>query len=228
MKNKKGIIFDLDETLYTAKYLKLYLLYKSRHDLLLLKNLEKTRNKIREKIYDSGNDLLEDLYKNLSQKTKYSIEYIEDWYQKKFYNFFINGIKSFGVKQDGINEVLLQLSNNGFKLGIISDYSKIEKRLDVLGIPAKLFDDILSSEDEGALKPNTKAYEKMLKKWGLCYNNCLIVGDKEETDVEVAKRLNIDYIKLSKNRIDPIENTYNWKYIKNKFVTQSLMIKNIQ
>lgn len=80
----------------------------------------------------------------------------------------------------GINRLLKKLKKE-YILVVLSDTidSKLEKikKLEMLGINHKIFDEIITSHDLGACKPSRKVFEAVLKKFNVKPKEALFVGD---------------------------------------------------
>ena len=68
---------------------------------------------------------------------------------------------------------------------------RIEEALDILGIPIKTFEEIVTSETVGVNKPNPEGYQYILNKTGLPPEQHLMVGDREVNDLATAKSLDM-------------------------------------
>lgn len=67
--------------------------------------------------------------------------------------------------------------------------SVTRKSLALLGVPAKTFTEIVTSEIVGVNKPDIKGYKYILHKTGLVPEKHLMIGDREQVDLAPAKNL---------------------------------------
>ena len=87
--------------------------------------------------------------------------------------------------------VLKRLRKN-YKTAILSDSDGKKRlkteRIKVTGI-YNFIDLFVTSDDTGQNKPSRKMYAQLLKKLGVKPGECVMVGDKPQVDLELAKRL---------------------------------------
>lgn len=65
----------------------------------------------------------------------------------------------------------------------------LEETLDVLGLPRETFEEIVTSELSGENKPSPAGFLYILKKTGLPPEQHLMIGDREQVDIEPARKL---------------------------------------
>ena len=89
----------------------------------------------------------------------------------------------------GVKDTLINLSNFGLKLGILSDAPSREAwiRMYILKIH-KIFDQVVTFNDTGFHKPAKEPFIKIRELLGVEYNECLMVGDWPERDIKGAKQ----------------------------------------
>jgi putative hydrolase of the HAD superfamily len=83
-------------------------------------------------------------------------------------------------------KTLAALKESGFKLGLLSDFPP-DRKLENLGI-AGIWDAVLCSEKEQALKPDRLPFDKLAAALGLESGKILYVGNSLRYDVLGAKR----------------------------------------
>lgn len=93
-------------------------------------------------------------------------------------------LKSITIKQD-ISDILKNAKALGLKTAIISNLAK------EYGQASYLFDVDLRvlSFEVGMLKPNLEMFQFVLEHFGLEAKDCLMIGDKDELDLEPFRRL---------------------------------------
>jgi HAD superfamily hydrolase (TIGR01509 family) len=91
----------------------------------------------------------------------------------------------------GAQEVLKELKKS-YKIAVLTD-SDGERRLKLERAKTcglmEYIDLFLTSDETGQNKPNKKAYDTILDKLGLKAEECIMVGDKPEVDLKLAKEL---------------------------------------
>ena len=94
---------------------------------------------------------------------------------------------------DGVVDLILELKSKGIKVGIITDgrVSGQKRKLQALGLD-KLIDDIIITDELGGTrfrKPCDIAFRIMQCRWGLPFEQMVYVGDNAEKDFQAPKQL---------------------------------------
>jgi len=89
-----------------------------------------------------------------------------------------------------VKETLEELKKRGLKLGVVSDGVRLKAwmRLNAAGLD-KYFDAVVTHEDTGKEKPAKEPFLKACKELEVKPEECLMVGDWVERDIEGAKAL---------------------------------------
>ena len=188
--NVKGIIFDLDGTLYKMKwFMKPLLTIMLSPRILLLPRYMKVRKSFAGKEMENGDDLLNAMAATLAEKSgKCTTESMLSWIHNRFYKAFDRSMPLLKGARPGLNDILANLKEKGFKLAILSDFAHVEERLKGLCIPCSLFDTLLSSETEGSLKPSTRVLLAIAESWQIEPSNILVIGDRTTLTVLPRQR----------------------------------------
>ena len=182
----KGVIFDLDDTLYSEKqYVKSG--YKAVAKFL-------------------GNEFLaEELWEYFEKGYRPIDEILKknEWMEKKqqclkVYREHIPEIYLY----DGVLDSLQMLREKGIKIGIITDgrVSGQKNKIKALGLN-ELMDDIIITDELGGVqfrKPCDIAFRIMQKRWGIPFEQIMYIGDNLEKDFQAPRQLGM-----------------RWKYINN-------------
>ncbi len=219
-KNIRGIIFDLDGTLYQMQwFMKPLLTIKLFPNILFLPGYLSIRKTFSGKDMGNGESLLNAMAEKLSQKVKMgNKETMLAWISNRFYREFDNIMPLLKGSRPEINTVLSQLKQKGYKLGVLSDFAHVKERLNGLDIPCSTFDTLLSSESEGCLKPCTRPLHAIAESWQLQPSMILIIGDRDDTDGIAASQAGMQYLKISDKKNKP-NNGFSWKQIKESLNT---------
>ncbi|WP_141734502.1 HAD family hydrolase [Oligoflexus tunisiensis] len=191
----KGIIFDLDGTLYESRWLKPQLIQRNLFFLPFLMRLEWGRDAVRFASFPDQKSLVAEASRVSSPRNP---EAFRTWYEKKFYPGFISILKPKMVRP-GAGALLRKVKDQGIKLAVCSDYGFVSERLEALGIDINLFDVMTSAEENGHLKPQLFSYLKILNELDLDADQILIVGDRVETDGRAAKDLGAGFHTVRSN-----------------------------
>lgn len=173
----KGIIFDLDDTLYSEKeYIRSG--YKKIGELL-------QRPEAAEKMwyYFKNNKAAIDMYlTEIGEIDKKSI--CLDAYRNQMPEISL---------YDGVQELLTMLKNKGIKLGIITDGRPEgqRKKLQALRLE-EMVDDIIITDELGGTqfrKPNDISFRIIQNRWRIPFEQIMYVGDNYNKDFQACKQL---------------------------------------
>jgi HAD superfamily hydrolase (TIGR01549 family) len=173
----KGVVFDLDDTLYSEKQ---YVIsgYKAVAKLL---GDEKLADKLWD-YFEVGKPAIDELLTELgcmSKKAECLEVYREHEPEISLY--------------DGVAELLHGIKEKGIKVGIITDgrVSGQKKKIYALGLD-KLVDDIIITDELGGIqfrKPCDIAFRIMQRRWGIPFEQMMYVGDNAAKDFQAPKQL---------------------------------------
>ena len=178
----RGVIFDLDDTLYSEKqYVKSG--YKKIGKFL---NQEDAAQKMWN-YFLKGVPAIDAYLDEIGAASKK--DECLDIYREQFPEIQL---------YDGIVELIHELKNKGIKIGIVTDgrpngqYNKIS----ALGLN-DLVDDVIVTDELGGIqfrKPNDIAFRIMQNKWRLPYEQIVYVGDNPAKDFQAPKQLGMRYL----------------------------------
>lgn len=173
----KGVIFDLDDTLYSEKqYVRSG--YKAVAKLLGDKTLEDRLWTYFENGKPAIDELLNEL--GLLERKQECLEaYREQIPEITLY--------------DGVAELIRGLKSKGIKVGIITDgrVSGQKKKIEALGLD-KLMDDIIITDELGGIqfrKPCDIAFRIIQNRWRLPFEQMVYIGDNPAKDFTAPKQL---------------------------------------
>lgn len=194
--NIKAIIFDFDGTLYNSKGLPLKLATGDIFNIFKIKNCQKTLESLRGKDFKNETKFYNEYYAMLANLCHKSISDIVTWYHEQFMPLMVITLKKYYYKRDGLDMLLAKLRMLGIKIAVLSDYPNIATRMRAIDINTKLFNVIANSFEIGALKPCKRTFTEIAEKLCVDYKECLVIGDREETDGIGAKNANMQFIKI--------------------------------
>lgn len=190
----KGIIFDLDNTLYD---------YDICHNFsieIVFEYIKNKYNKICNDVYKKvSNDLKNEVgptasshnksiyFKHLLENLTISLSIlpiIEELYWNNFYKHM--------VCYTGVREFIEWNKKQGKKIGVLTDYETQYQivKLKQLGILDHI-DVIVTSEEVGIEKPSVQMFQTILHKLKLQPENVIMIGDNYKKDIEGANRMGI-------------------------------------
>ncbi len=208
----KGIIFDLDGTLYRMRwYMRPFLTIMLFPNMMRLPRFLKIRGRYAGVDLQSSAALYQEVAKQLAPIEKKPEETLLRWIDKHFYKAFVNVMFFLRNSRPHLNITLQILKEHGFKLAVLSDYDRIPERLDNLKIDKSVFTIMTSSESFGALKPSPVPFKKIAAKWNLDPSEVLVIGDRDDTDGEGARRAGMQFIHIVENPVNSKTNSMLWK-----------------
>lgn len=194
----KGIVFDLDGTLYRMRwFFRPLLTCKVFPHCLRLPRFLKIRSTFAGVDMNSGENLMQALYENFSSNENCSTKEIQSWISDNFYPAFVSSMRYFRNSRPAINETLSVLKKKGYRLAVLSDYSKVNERLQLLNIEPSVFEILTSSETSGALKPAARPFLEVASDWNISPRNMLVIGDRDDTDGKAASDAQMHFLKIT-------------------------------
>ena len=180
----KALIFDMDGTLYSNKYLTHAYTEAAYHTLSKFLQIEIKQAK--EIVINKRKELAENLgYKpSLTYTLKTLGVSFEFWNRENVR--YVNP-KSL-LKPDKKLKKLLKTLSKRFKLGIVTNNSdvQIQRTLSGLGIN-DCFDCIFGITESKRVKPDQSLFRTISKKMGVLPEECLSIGDRYHIDLAPAK-----------------------------------------
>lgn len=117
---------------------------------------------------------------------------------------YITYLSSFNHLFEGTHEILSYLKEK-YQLHIITNgFNEVQnEKLKNSGI-RKYFNEIITSEEVGVKKPNSKVFKYALKKANASKQNSFMIGDSWEADIMGAKNYGLDviYCNFENNKVD--------------------------
>ena len=137
---------------------------------------------------DDGRSWWRDVVLQTLENAQVEVEPFNDFFDAVYREFTLPGVWRL---EPGALELLPDLHNAGFRLGIISNFdlrlSEILKHVGVL----ELFEHIIVSSQVGADKPSPRIFEEALRRFAVEPAELLHVGDDEKADGDGARAVGI-------------------------------------
>jgi HAD superfamily hydrolase (TIGR01549 family) len=201
----KGIIFDLDNTIYDYNYchniaLESVFTIINKKFNIDIKLLNDSYNKISSFLkFDLNNTASSHnkfiYFKKLFEKFNLNLDLLNITNQT-YWDTFLNNMKCY----DHLIEFIKWNKNLNIKIGILTDYQLEYQiiKLKQLNL-TKYIDVILTSEEIGIEKPSNYPFLSILNKMNLKYHQVIMIGDNYEKDINGANNLNIKSYQFIKN-----------------------------
>jgi HAD superfamily hydrolase (TIGR01549 family) len=91
-----------------------------------------------------------------------------------------------GSRKKWLDDFINVCKKKSVQLVVLSDYGHVAEKLEALGIDKKLFDWVISAPELGGLKPAPQLLLQILEKMKVTPKQCLVIGDREDTDGQLA------------------------------------------
>ena len=196
----RGVIFDLDGTLYSLRRLKFWMALDLWRSVSLLRRVNASRDAIRETIFPDKGALRAELYGELACRANTTIARAEAWYDGEFMSAFVSVLARHAVVRPGLAALLERLRGRGIRTAVISDFGRVGERVSALGLDAALFDDLVAAEDHGVLKPSDVPFAAVARRWGLDAAEIAVVGDREDLDGSSALAAGMEFVGVAPSR----------------------------
>ncbi|MCR5394130.1 MAG: HAD family hydrolase [Bacteroidales bacterium] len=195
-----SVIFDLDGTLYDNKGLPLKLVLADIPNMWVLGAERKARKNIKGRDYRDAEGVYDALFAEMARvKRSLTVEKARQWYQQKYMPLQAALLRIYFAARPLAVELLQAMRARGMKIILYSDYGHETEKIDALRIPQDLFDGIVSAAKMGGLKPCQQSMQRLMQQFNLDAATTLYIGDREDTDGESARPMNIDFYNVKAN-----------------------------
>ena len=189
----RGVVFDLDGTLYDKRALEWYMLRSMPLALLRLLRYTRVRSGL------AGHDLgdAEALARVTLDRLGGDEAARGDWQRwiaARYEPRLLRGLREASRPYPGTAALLLRLRAAEVRLGLVSDYRGVPERLAALGLAPSLFDFVLVTEEQGAMKPAARMALSTLSGMGLPGSAMVMVGDRAFTDQRFAEAAGMRFL----------------------------------
>jgi FMN phosphatase YigB (HAD superfamily) len=196
--NVRGIIFDLDGTLYVLRwFLPLLIFFRLFPGSMRLPRFLAIREKFAGKDMGTQERLLAAIGDEFARREKMSSLQARQWIVDSFYPSFVAIMRFFRFSRPSLRGLLAGLRAKGIKLAVLSDYGFVKERLEKLRLPPSLFDTVSSCEAAGALKPHPRPLLEIAAKWGIEPGQILVLGDRADTDGCAATNAGMQFVMVA-------------------------------
>lgn len=201
----QAVLFDLDGTLYSARFLPAALGLYSAFDLRLLLAVDAARRAKAGVDFGSADALRDAIVLDACLRLGGAdAGEVNRWYGECLYARFVGALGAFFSARPCVVRYLearrTGLLPAGPRLGVLSDYSHVDDRLFALGLDPMDFEVRVSSEDEGALKPAPRSFLRAASLLGVEPARVLMVGDSYPLDAAGARAAGMPFRRLAGDR----------------------------
>ena len=211
----KAIIFDFDGTLYDFSFIPIRLILHEPYHLFRIRADRVVRKNLKGRDFDSTEAFEIEYNRLMSKHTHLSPEENFKWYQETYVKKTMTRVLERHYKiRDGLKDFIQSLKKKGMKMAVLSDYPLVTERLLAVGMDQETiecFSVISSTQELGCLKPAKRAFNQIADTLGVPAENCLVVGDRLDTDGEGARNSGMKFVQVSDKRQKKESQAMNWK-----------------
>jgi len=184
----RAVVFDVDGTLFDKSRLPLHLVLADPLYMFVLNNERKARKTLSGVYFGDERTYYETLYGKVAILSHLSAKRVKWWYDHRYMPAMIKVLRKHYELRPWVSELLPALKEKGIKVAVYSDYGCIEERLATLGFQKEWADVVADAPKMGGLKPCKESLLAVCRQLGVDPSETLMVGDKDETDGESARR----------------------------------------
>lgn len=200
LKHLRGVVFDLDGTLYDNKRLPLHLILADPRHMFILQAERKARKSIKGRDLVTQEAVYDSLFSLIAAANGCTREHAADWYHNRYMPLQAAVLSLHYVPRPLVRELFEAIRAQGKKVVIFSDYGSCAEKLEALGIEPAWVDHVFDAPSFGGLKPCREAFTRMLEAAGLIASETLMVGDRDDTDGEGARRVGMQFFNVKQQK----------------------------
>jgi FMN phosphatase YigB (HAD superfamily) len=206
----KGLIFDLDGTLFDSKNIAQHLIAARPFDALTLWCERRARKRLHGCDFGTPALYYDALFSTMSELTGRKSAAMRDWFFKRYMPSFCDVLRKYYRPRPGASELLKTIAAlMPGKLAVYSDYPNVWQRLNALGIDAEPFgDNVYSPDDFGAQKPAARPFIEIAQRLDVQPRDMLVFGDRDDTDGAGAMSADMSYIRIEGGKKQKEESPY--------------------
>ena len=185
----KLIVFDLDGTLYTKSRMVWRMLCGAPRDWRLMLAERKTRKQLRGQYFGNEDTFFQTYFQTMATYCNAHPEDLRTWYFNRYMPLMVSVIQRYYKPVEWLMPFVADCKKQGIYLVVLSDYGHTHEKLHALNINENLFDWVVSAPELGGLKPAPEVLKKVLEKMKVTAEQCLVIGDREDTDGALAQSI---------------------------------------
>lgn len=190
----KAVIFDLDGTLYNKSRLPLHLICSDLRHMFVLGNERKARAELKGRFFGDEQAYYDALYARVAELSHITKAMAKRWYEQGYMPSMQKVLRRKYRIEPWVEGLLADLRKQGLKLAVYSDYGCLDERLEALGFDRRWVDITVDAPSLGGLKPCKQSGDKICQMLGVLPAEILMVGDRDDTDGETARRCGMRFM----------------------------------
>ena len=190
----KIVVLDLDGTLYSKHGMVKHMMASAILEWKMMLIERKTRKRLRG-IWQGDKDSFYNMYfATMAQGHLFSQDYAKWWYETRYMPLMVKVIQKWHKPVEWLLPFVLQCKELGVRLVVLSDYGHTKEKIQALGLDESIFDWVISAPELGGLKPAAELMNRVAAKMGVQPHQCLVIGDRDDTDGELARSVNAPFV----------------------------------
>lgn len=191
----RGVIFDLDGTLYESRHFPLRLIMADPLHIGMLAAERKCRKRLSDRHFDKASDYYEALFTTMGKGSPERAERCRKWFYGRYMPEQVRIIRDKFGPRPQLKEFIGRLRGQGYKVAVLSDYCFTTEKLEAIGLSPADFNAVWESPALGGLKPRAEVFLNACKALGTAPSETLMIGDKTSKDGG-ALRAGLQFIHL--------------------------------
>lgn len=200
----KAIIFDFDGTLYDFSFIPIRVILREPHHIFWIRADRVTHRMLRGRDFGSSESFVREYNRRMAKHTRLSEEENIKWYTDTYIKkTMVKVLKRHYRCRDGLRSFVSMLRQKNILMAVFSDYPFVSERMLAVDMDQEMIDcfaKISSAHDFGCLKPAPRAFLEIAHSLGVPPENCLVVGDRDDTDGEGARNSGMQFIQICKKK----------------------------
>ena len=152
----------------------------------------------------------------MSHHSGFTPEDALNWYSNRYMGTMCFLLKRYYSQRPQLPQVFAKLHEKGIKIVVFSDYPRVRQRIRALDFSddtLATINGIYSAEDFGSQKPAPRPFLEIAKNLDVEPQNCLMVGDRDDTDGVGARATGMNFIQIQTHKTKVIEANHPlWKW----------------
>lgn len=192
----QAVIFDLDGTIYDKPHLALHLALNEMSVLPFLLRERHAYKQMKGCCYNSRDQFYEAFFKQMARGGHLiSARTARNWYMNDYMPLMCEALCFFYHAEQWALDIVDYCNRNSVPVCVVSDYPFVDDKLQALHIDPKWFTFTSCTHDFGGLKPNQRVMEQVVARIGVPAKNCLMIGDRDDTDGAFARSVGARFLK---------------------------------
>lgn len=193
-----AVIFDLDGTLYDRSRLPLRILRGSLFQWRFINAERKSRRSLAGR--RAG---MCDLFEMMAGQLHCGENECRTWFEGHYMPLMVDCVRKYCHPRPWVARELERLRRENVKTAVLSDYPCVNEKLQALGLSGDDFDIVADAPSLGGFKPCALPFLNMAEKLGVDTSATLVVGDRDDTDGEGARKAGMRFALCGPNYEKP-------------------------